>query len=69
LRRGTRALEAAGKIHTDFERGFIRAEVFNYEDLLREGSEHQVREKGQLRSEGRDYIVQDGDIIRFLFNV
>jgi len=69
LKRGTRALEAAGRIHTDFERGFIRAEVYTYEDLLREGSEHLVREKGRLRSEGKDYIVQDGDIIRFFFNI
>ena len=69
LKRGTAALKAAGKIHTDFERGFIRAEVFNYEELLKEGSEHHVREKGKLRSEGKDYVVQDGDIIRFLFNV
>jgi GTP-binding protein YchF len=69
LNRSTSALEAAGKIHTDFARGFIRAEVYSYEDLLELGSEHTVREKGRLRSEGKDYLVQDGDIIRFLFNV
>jgi hypothetical protein len=66
---GTAAAAAAGKIHTDFERGFIRAEVFRYDDLVKLGSEKGVREHGLLRSEGRDYIVQDGDIIKFLFNV
>lgn len=66
---GTSAARAAGKIHTDFERGFIRAEVFRYDDLVKFGSEKTVREHGLLRSEGREYIVQDGDIIRFLFNV
>lgn len=69
LLRGTAAARAAGKIHTDFERGFIRAEVFRYEDLVKLGSEKAVREHGHLRSEGKDYIVQDGDIIRYLFNV
>ncbi len=66
---GTNAARAAGKIHTDFERGFIRAEVFRYDDLVKFGSEKTVREHGLLRSEGREYIVQDGDIVRFLFNV
>ncbi len=66
---GTNAARAAGKIHTDFEHGFIRAEVFRYDDLLKYGSEKAVRDHGQLRSEGRDYLVQDGDIIKFLFNV
>ena len=66
---GTSAVKAAGKIHTDFERGFIRAEVFGYGDLVAAGSEHHVREGGALRSEGKEYIVKDGDIIRFLFNV
>ena len=66
---GTAAPQAAGKIHTDFERGFIRAEVMRYDDLISLGSEHAVKEKGLLKSEGKDYIVQDGDIIRFLFNV
>lgn len=68
LLRGTDALHAAGKIHTDFEKGFIRAEVFTCDDLFETGSEHTVRAQGKLRSEGKEYIVQDGDIIRFLFN-
>lgn len=66
---GTSASKAAGKIHTDFEHGFIRAEVFRYDDLTKHGSEKVVREHGLLRSEGRDYVVQDGDIIKYLFNV
>jgi GTP-binding protein YchF len=69
IARGTNAQAASGKIHSDFERGFIRAEVFTYEDLMRIGSESGIREKGLLRSEGREYIVNDGDIIKFLFNV
>ena len=69
VKKDTSALKAAGKIHTDFERGFIRAEVFSYDDLVSAGSEHDVREAGKLRSEGKDYSVKDGDIIRFLFNV
>lgn len=69
IKRGTHAQAAAGRIHTDFERGFIRAEVYGYEDLVRIGSESGVRETGLLRSEGREYIVKDGDIIKFLFNV
>jgi GTP-binding protein YchF len=69
LKRGTRALDAAGRIHTDFAQGFIRAEVYSFDDLTAEGSEHLVREKGKLRSEGKEYVVQDGDIIRFLFNL
>jgi GTP-binding protein YchF len=69
LRTGTPAGAAAGKIHTDFERGFIRAEVFRYDDLVKLGSEKAVREHGHFRSEGREYIVQDGDIIKYLFNV
>jgi GTP-binding protein YchF len=69
LRRGTTALKAAGKIHTDFEKGFIRAEVFSYEDLIGIGSEHGIREGGRLRSEGREYVIKDGDIVRYLFNV
>lgn len=69
IERGTTAVKAAGRIHTDFEKGFIRAEVCKYDDLIKEESEHHVREKGKLRSEGKDYIVEDGDIIRFLFNV
>ncbi|NIQ38889.1 MAG: redox-regulated ATPase YchF [Proteobacteria bacterium] len=66
--RGTVAPSAAGIIHSDMEHGFIRAEVINYEDFLTCGSEHVAREKGLLRSEGRDYIVQDGDVIHFRFN-
>jgi ribosome-binding ATPase YchF (GTP1/OBG family) len=69
LKNGTNALKAAGKIHTDFERGFIRAEVYSYKDLLECGSEHKVREKGLLRSEGKEYIIRGGDIVRYLFNV
>ncbi len=66
---GTPAPKAAGKIHTDMERGFIRAEVISYSDFVSCGSEHVAREKGLLRSEGKDYIVQDGDIVHFRFNV
>ena len=69
LQSGTSAVKAAGKIHTDFERGFIRAEVFRYEDLAGLGSEKAVKEHGLLRSEGKTYIIQDGDIVRYLFNV
>jgi GTP-binding protein YchF len=69
IRRGTRAVEAAGKIHTDFSRGFIRAEVYGYEDLVRAGSEHDVKENGRLRSEGKEYAIRDGDIVRYLFNL
>jgi ribosome-binding ATPase len=69
VQKGTSAAAAAGKIHSDFERGFIRAEVYGSDDLFRAGSDHQVREMGLLRVEGRDYIVQEGDIIKFLFNV
>lgn len=66
---GTKAPQAAGKIHTDFERGFIKAEVINYKDLLREGSLAAAREKGIVRMEGKEYVVQDGDVILFRFNV
>ena len=66
---GTKAPQAAGKIHTDFERGFIKAEVINYADLLREGSLSNAREKGLVRMEGKEYVVQDGDVILFRFNV
>ncbi len=69
IRKGTKAPQAAGKIHTDFERGFIRAEVVNYQDLLDAGSYNAAREKGLIRLEGKDYIVQDGDVILFRFNV
>ena len=66
---GTKAPQAAGKIHTDFERGFIKAEVVNYEVLLREGSLAAAREKGLVGIEGKEYVVQDGDVILFRFNV
>ena len=69
IKKGTKAPQAAGKIHTDFERGFIRAEIVSYEDLVREGSIKACREKGILRSEGKDYVMQDGDVTQFLFNV
>lgn len=67
--KGAKAPETAGIIHTDFERGFIRAEVFNCEDLFELGSELKVKEKGKLRVEGKEYVVQDGDIMHFRFNV
>ena len=66
---GTKAPEAAGKIHTDIQRGFIRAEVVSYDDLVKEGSMNNVKEKGLLRLEGKDYIMQEGDIVLFRFNV
>lgn len=66
---GTKAPQAAGVIHTDFERGFIRAEVVAYDDLVVAGSMGQVRENGKLRLEGKDYVVQDGDVMHFRFNV
>ncbi len=69
IKKGTKAPQAAGKIHSDFERGFIKAEVVNYEDLLREGSLSAAKEKGIVRMEGKDYVVRDGDVILFRFNV
>ena len=66
---GTKAPQAAGKIHTDFERGFIKAEVINYQDLLDCGSYAAAREKGLIRMEGKEYVVRDGDLIEFRFNV
>ena len=66
---GTKAPQAAGKIHSDFERGFIKAEVVNYKDLLEQGSLAAAREKGLVGIEGKDYIVRDGDVILFRFNV
>lgn len=69
IRIGTKAPQAAGKIHTDFERGFIKAEVVNYKDLLEQGSLAAAREKGLVGMEGKDYVVQDGDVILFRFNV
>jgi len=69
IQHGTSAVKAAGKIHSDMERGFIRAEVISYHDLMKCGSLSEARKKGLLRLEGKDYIVQDGDVITFLFNV
>ena len=69
IRIGTKAPQAAGKIHTDFERGFIKAEVVNYKDLLEQGSLAAAREKGLVGMEGKEYVVQDGDVILFRFNV
>ncbi|MBR6627459.1 MAG: DUF933 domain-containing protein, partial [Lachnospiraceae bacterium] len=66
---GTKAPQAAGKIHSDFERGFIKAEVVNYKDLLEYGSLAAAREKGLVGMEGKEYVVQDGDVILFRFNV
>ena len=66
---GTKAPQAAGKIHSDIERGFIRAEVVSYDDLVREGSMVAAREKGLVRQEGKEYIMQDGDVVLFKFNV
>lgn len=69
IERGTKAPQAAGKIHTDFERGFIRAEVVSYDNLVEQGSYNAAKEKGLVRSEGKDYVVQDGDVVLFRFNV
>lgn len=69
IEKGTKAPQAAGKIHSDFERGFIRAEVVNYDDLVSLGSVAAAREKGKMRSEGKEYVVKDGDVVLFRFNV
>jgi len=69
IKKGTKAPQAAGKIHTDFERGFIRAEVIAFEDLKASGTMVAARAKGLVRSEGKDYVMQDGDVVNFLFNV
>ena len=69
ITKGTKAPQAAGKIHSDFERGFIKAEVVSYDDLIKYGSMNATKEKGLVRLEGKDYVVQDGDIILFRFNV
>ena len=69
ITKGTKAPGAAGKIHSDFERGFIRAEVVSYEHLIENGSMAAAKEKGLVRSEGKEYVVQDGDVILFRFNV
>ena len=69
INKGTKAPQAAGKIHTDFERGFIRAEVVSYDDLVNCGSMVAAKEKGLVRSEGKEYVMQDGDVVLFRFNV
>jgi len=69
VRRGAKAPEAAGVIHTDFERGFIRAEVIPYETYIRLGSEAAAKAAGEMRVEGREYVVADGDLMHFRFNV
>ena len=69
IKKGTKAPEAAGKIHSDIQRGFIRAEVVSYDDLIRLGSMNEAKEKGLVRSEGKDYVMQDGDVVLFRFNV
>lgn len=69
IKKGTKAPEAAGKIHSDIQRGFIKAEVVSYDDLIKEGSMVAAKEKGLVRSEGKEYVMQDGDIVLFKFNV
>lgn len=69
IKKGTKAPQAAGKIHSDIERGFIRAEIVSYNDLIKEGSMNAAREKGLVRLEGKDYVMQEGDIVLFRFNV
>lgn len=69
VKKGTSALKAAGKVHSDMERGFIRAEVVSYEDFVSSGGMHEAREKGLFRLEGKEYLVKDGDVINFRFNV
>ena len=69
IKKGTKAPEAAGKIHSDIQRGFIKAEIVSFDDLMREGSMVAAKEKGLVRSEGKEYIMQDGDIVLFKFNV
>jgi ribosome-binding ATPase YchF (GTP1/OBG family) len=69
IKKGTKAPQAAGKIHTDFERGFIRAEVIVFDDLIACGSMTAAKEKGLVRSEGKEYVMKDGDVVLFRFNV
>ena len=69
IKKGTRAPQAAGKIHSDFERGFIRAEVIAFDDLKACGTMAAAKAKGLVRSEGKEYVMKDGDIVNFLFNV
>ena len=66
---GTKAPQAAGAIHTDFERGFIRAEIVSYNDLVATGSMNAAKEKGLVRLEGKEYVMQEGDVVNFRFNV
>lgn len=69
IERGWKAPQAAGVIHSDFEKGFIRAEVIAYEDYIRLGSEQAVKNEGKMQIEGKEYVVKDGDVMHFLFNV
>ena len=69
IKNGTKAPQAAGKIHTDFERGFIRAEVIAFQDMKDCGTMANAKSKGLVRSEGKEYVMKDGDIVNFLFNV
>ena len=69
IKNGFTAPEAAGEIHTDFQRGFIKAETISFDDYIKYKTEEKIKEAGKLRSEGKDYIVQDGDIFNFKFNV
>ena len=69
ITRGTKAPQAAGKIHTDFEKGFIRAEVISFDDLMACGTMAAAKDKGLVRLEGKEYVMQDGDIVLFRFNV
>ena len=68
FKNGFKAPQAAGVIHTDFEKGFIRAEIIKFEDFVNEGGEPQCRDKGLIKTEGKEYIMQDGDICHFLYN-
>jgi ribosome-binding ATPase YchF (GTP1/OBG family) len=67
--KGTKAVDAAGVIHSDIQRGFIRAEIVAYDDLIADGSTAKAKEKGHVRLEGKDYIMRDGDVVLFRFNV
>lgn len=69
IEKGTKAPQAAGKIHSDFEKGFIRAEIVDYDVLVELGSFNAAKEKGKVRSEGKDYVIKDGDVVLFRFNV
>lgn len=69
IKKGFKAPQAAGKIHSDFERGFIKAEIIAYDDLIREGSMAAAKEKGLVRQEGKEYVMKDGDVVLFKFNV